>query len=257
MTLIRLYHEAELGQLRVAGLMSRKGTNLRKIILHEQILRQQRKESPYHVAVIFSDNSKSNANEIGSDFSIPVFTYDLESYCEKRDESIRDLKVRKQWEKECMKVLNEFECTVAAYAGYMRKATSVFVNSFIGVNVHPADLTIKGEDKKPKYRGDHVVLDAIRAGEKEIRSTTHLVSNKVDCGKILMVSSPIKVKYPISDDPIETIAGDYQDKLKKAGDWIIFPKTLEYLADGRFAQNHQNGRLYFDGTPIPNGVKLE
>jgi len=256
MTLVRLYHAAELGQLRIAGFMSGSGTNLRKILEHEEKLKAERKKSPFHVAVIFSDNPKSRAVEIGSDFSVPVFTYDLEGFCRKKEKPIKDMPTREEYEKECMKVLNEFHCTVAAYAGYMRKATPVFVNSFLGVNVHPADLTIKREDGKPKYRGDHVVEDAIKEGEKEIRSTTHIVSEKVDCGKILMVSSPVQIEYPILDKNCKNLAQLYQDKLKEVGDWIIFTRTLEYIADGRFARN-SNGELYFDGTPIPNGVRLE
>jgi len=255
MTLVRLYHAAELGQMKVAGFMSGSGTNLRKICEHEEKLKQQRGESPFHVAVIFSDNPKSKAVEIGSNFSIPVFTYDLESFCKTNGKPIKDMLTREEYEKRCMQVLSEFDCTVAAYAGYMRKATPVFVNSFLGVNVHPADLTIKTNDGKPKYRGDHVVRDAIKAEEKEIRSTTHIVSEKVDCGQILMVSSPLKVDYPITDDVLEKISEIYQDRLKERGDWIIFPRTLEFIADGRFARN-SNGNLYFDGTPIPNGVRL-
>ncbi|MBU3913779.1 MAG: formyl transferase [Nanoarchaeota archaeon] len=256
MSLIRLYNAAEVSQLRVAGLMSGSGTNLRKIIEHEQRLKEQRGLSPYHVSVIFSDTPKSKAGEIGADFGIPVFIYDLDSFCKKRGKPSKDMDTRKEYERECMRVLNEFECAVAAYAGYMRKATSVFVNSFLGVNIHPADLTIKSPDGKPRYRGDHVVKDAIQAGEKVIRSTTHLVADKVDCGSILMVSAPLPINYPISDSMLDKIAGHYQDALKERGDWIIFPRTLEYIADGRYARD-KKGILYFDGEKIPNGVRLE
>lgn len=48
---------------------------------------------------------------------------------------------------------------------------------------------------------------------------------------------------------------EHQDRLKKIGDWVIFPKTLESIADGRYSQDEQ-GDLYFDDKSIPDGVKL-
>ncbi len=253
MLLTRLYDAKEAGQLRVAGFMSGGGTNLIKILGHEQRLKEERGESPFHVAVILSDNHKSNASGIGANFGIPAFIYDLESFCSHRGKPLKDMTAREEYERECLKVLNEFECAVAAYAGYMRKATSAFVNSFLGVNVHPADLTLRNPDGKPRYRGEHVVRDALQAGEKTIKSTTHIVAEKVDCGSILMVSEPLDVKYPIPGDVIDRIANYYQDALKAKGDWVIFPKTLEYIADGRFARD-EKGNLYFDGKPIPDGL---
>ncbi len=262
MILTKLYDAAEVGQLNVAGLMSGSGTNLVKIVEHEQELKEERGKSPYHVAVIFSDTHKSKASEIGARFAIPVFIYDLEGFCNKRGKPIKDMATRAEYEKECMKVLNEYECAVAAYAGYMRKATSVFVNSFLGINVHPADLTIKNPDETPKYRGDHAVRDAIRAGEKELRSTTHIVAQNVDCGQVLMVSAPVPVYWPTREvdknyPGREQIMNDkHQNRLKEVGDWVIFPRTLEYIADGKFARD-EDKRLYFDGKHIPQGVRLE
>lgn len=256
MTLVKLYNATEVGQLRVAGFMSVSGTNLVKIVEHEQKLKRERGESPFHVSVILSDNHKSKASEIGTNFGIPVFIYDMDSFYKQRGKPLKDMNTREEYERECLRVLNEFECAVAAYAGYMRKATSAFVNSFLGINVHPADLTIKSPDGRPKYRGDHVVKDAIQAGEKVIRSTTHIVTEKVDCGPILMVSAPLAISYPISDDILDEMAGHYQNSLKEKGDWVIFPRTLEYIADGRYARD-KKGNLYFDGKEIPQGVKLE
>jgi folate-dependent phosphoribosylglycinamide formyltransferase PurN len=255
--LVKLYNYEDAGQMSVVGLISGSGTNLIKIIEHELELKNQRRESPYHVAAIFSDNPKSNANEIGGKFGIPVLTYSLEKYCNLRGKNIRDMQSRVEYEEEVMKFLNKAsECSVFAYAGYMRKASPVFINSAIGVNVHPADLTVISPDGRRKYRGDHAVRDAIKAGEREIRSTTHIVTDEVDGGPILMVSAPLQVSHPISGDILDRMSEHYQSALKEKGDWVIFPKTLEYIADGRFAKDSED-RLYFDGKPIPNGVRLE
>ena len=47
-----------------------------------------------------------------------------------------------------------------------------------------------------------------------------------------------------------------QERLKENGDWIIFPKTIEYIARGRFGQD-ESGLLYYNGEPIPKGLRLE
>ncbi len=255
MKLKKLYDPEELGQLKVAGFMSGSGSNLIKIIEHEVHLKEERGQSPFHVPIIFSDNHLSKANEIGARFGLPVFIYDLDGFCNRRGTSTKDMGTREEYERECMKGLNEFECDVAAYAGYMRKATSVFVNAFLGVNVHPADLTII-KDGKPKYRGDHAVRDAIKECEEEIRSTTHIVTGEVDCGPVLMLSQPLEITYPIAEEIIDEMAGHYQNALKEKGDWEIFPRTLEYIADGRFARD-ATGKLYFDEKAIPSGLRFE
>ena len=47
-----------------------------------------------------------------------------------------------------------------------------------------------------------------------------------------------------------------QDRLKEAGDWVVFPMTLQYVAEGRFAAD-ESGAVYFDGEPVPAGLRLE
>lgn len=255
MVLTQLYDPSKNGQLRIAGFMSGKGSNLIKILDHEKKLKEERGTSPFHVAVIFSDNYKSNASAIGDAYGIRVFLNGMDNFFEKRGKSIKDKLTRVMYEMECMEVLSKFECPVAAYAGYMRRATPVFVNAFLGVNVHPADLTLKNSDGNPKYRGDHAVKDAILAGERFLSSTTHIVDKRVDCGNILMVSKPLDINYPLPKN-IEEFSGNVQDALKEVGDWIIFPKTLEYIADGRYTRD-EDGKLYFDEKEIPNGLRLE
>jgi phosphoribosylglycinamide formyltransferase-1 len=144
----------------------------------------------------------------------------------------------------------------------MSIATQPLISSFLGVNVHPADLTILNEDGKRKYTGDEAVLNAILAREKYIRSTTHVVEHEVDGGKILMVSAPVEVVLPKNFDyknkeSLKKIADGHQSRLKEAGDWKIFPRTLELISQGRFARDNWNQGLYFDGKPVQNGIRFE
>lgn len=259
MALKELYHP-EIGRMRIAGLMSGSGSNLRKIIEHGRKIEADEGRAPYQVVVIFSDNPKSNAEKIGKDYGIPVVVRDLGAFYIERGKPRKDLIVRAEFDDGTVKALKPFNVDVGAYAGYMSIATEQLINAFVGVNVHPADLSIMTGGKR-KYTGDHAVRDAILAGEKNLRSTTHIIESQVDYGRILMVSRPLAVNLPedfdsSNKDQVNMIADQHQNRLKEIGDWAIFPKTLEHLADGKYSQD-EKGNLYFDNKPIPQGLRFE
>jgi len=253
-------HNPSEGTLQVAALMSGSGSNLRKILEKEQELKKKKGGFIYKVVVIFSDTFDSKACEIGKDFDIPVVTRDLRGFYVHRGKARSDLRVREEFDRETIRALAPFEAKVAAYAGYMSIATKPLVEAYLGVNVHPADLSIEVEGKR-KYVGAHVVRDAILAGETSIHSTTHIIEPLVDGGRLLMISSPLPVVLensfnPNNTDAVRSVADFHQKNLKKVGDWVIFPKTLQYIAEGRYAQDDE-GKLFFDGQPIPKGLKLD
>lgn len=254
MTLQRLYNPLN-GKMRVAGLMSGSGTNLIKIIEAAKFPHDY-----FKVALIFTDNLQSNAIQIGKDFDIPVVIRDLDAFCMNRAKPRKDMITREEYDRETAKILADFEIDVAAYAGYMCRATKPLINAALGINGHPADLTILNEEGKRKYTGDAAVKKAILAGEKELRSTVHIVTEQVDYGKILAVSSPIPVQIPANWNPedselVKLIAKEHQERLKIAGDWQIFPRVIRDIAEGKYSQDKQ-GNLYHNNKPIPNGVRL-
>lgn len=231
--------------MRVAGFMSGSGSVLRQIIQNQ---------TNYEVVVIFSNKWNSNACKIGMEFDIPVVVRDLKSYCKSRGVSIYNMKTREDFDKKTVKLINFFEVSVIAYAGYMSIITKPLIYGFVGINVHPADLTILNDNGKRKYVGVHAVKDAILGGETEVRSTTHLLTEKVDGGNILMVSKPVKVNNTENLN-IDNFSNVVQNDLKCVGDYDIFPKTLEYLASGRFSKDVE-GDIYFDGDIINEGIRL-
>lgn len=253
------FHDPKQGKLRVIGLMSGSGTNLRRILEHERQLETQSGASPFELVGIFSDNHQSNANQIGADFSIPVVTSDLRSYCRAKGRPHNDLEVRAEFDALTVRLLAPFEATVAAYAGYMSIATQPLINAFCGVNVHPADLSLERGGQR-RFVGAHPVRDAILAGEKTLCSSTHMIEETVDGGRILMISAPLQVQ--LGDDfdnkdrkMVRSTESHNQDRLKEAGDWVVFPRTLQNIAEGRFAVA-ADGTIHFDGKPIPEGLRL-
>lgn len=244
MTLQPLYDPRN-GVMRVIGFMSGSGTNIRKLLEHQHRMVYQ----AYEIVALFSDKAESNAPPIAKEFDIPVVVRDIRGFYKKRETPLKDLSLRPQFELAALTSLHGYEAVAAAYGGYMSILSPVLVKSYIGVNVHPADLSIKSLDGKPKYRGGHAVADAIHAGESVLRASTHLMNLEVDCGGVLMISNPIPV------NPEMTVEAN-QDFLKTEGDWKIFPKTLEYIANGRYARD-ETGTLHFDGKPIPHGIRID
>lgn len=167
--------------------------------------------------------------------------------------------VRDIFDAATVQTLRPFSVDVVACAGYMRKITSALLNAYTCVNVHPADLSVV-RDGKRDYTGSKAVRKAILAGAHELRASTHVLTEKLDGGPLLMVSSPLLVGIPAGLDMnnsviVDEVASHHQRCLKRVGDWVIFPKTLEYIADGKYAQD-EDGNLYFEDKPIPQGLRL-
>lgn len=249
--------------MRVAAFMSGSGTNIIKLIEREKVLEKKRGSSPFHVVFIFSDRSdgKCRGEKIAYESGIPYFSYDIRRFHQLRGlkRSALDpdgLAARREFDIVAGKLIQAFDIDIIALGGYMSYVTLTGC-----INVHPADLSIMTPDGKRKYVGDHAVLDAIVAGETVLRSSTLWTDQGVDTGPVLMISKPLKIELP---EPLEQLLEDresllkvveeHQERLKEVGDWDIFPRTIEMIAEGRIAFDEQN-RVYVDGKPVPDGYR--
>lgn len=241
--------------MRVAALMSGSGSNL------TQILEDAANGKAYQVVCILTDNPQSNARSIAKQYGIDYEQNDINAFYRQKRLKKTDLSVRGEFDRETVKLLQPYQPDVVAYCGYMSIASPVLVKAFLGVNVHPADLSLLDEAGHRAFVGKHAVRAAILAGEKFLRSTTHLVEETVDGGRLLVRSAPMPVRLPKGFDPkddaqVQKAAAEHQNRLKEQGDWVIFPKTLQWLAEKRFEED-KTGALYFDGKPSPHGVDAE
>jgi phosphoribosylglycinamide formyltransferase 1 len=258
--MLRPLHDPATGPLRAVGLMSGSGSNLRRILERQRALAVERRAAPYEVVAIFSDAWNSKATELGRDFDVPAVLRDIAAFYARRGAPRKDLRLRAEFDAATVEALRPFRAAAAIYAGYMSVATAPLLEAFLGVNVHPADLSVEAGGRR-RFVGDHAVRDAIVAGRTELRSTTHIIEPVVDGGRLLAISPPVRVEVPpgtdLADKPTaKRVAAEHQERLKHAGDWVVFPRTLEWLADGRFAQD-ERGALHFDGRPIPHGLRME
>jgi folate-dependent phosphoribosylglycinamide formyltransferase PurN len=245
----------------VAGFMSGSGTNLVKILEKQAEFASMPGGSPYEVVVVFTDNPAGNAARIAERYGLDCIEEDiLAFYRSKGHATKKDLSLRPAFDERIVHQLTPYRVDAIVLAGYMSVVTAPLLAAFGGriINVHPADLRIL-EGGRRKYTGDYAVRDAILAGEKVLRATTHIVREEVDGGEILMVSSPVQVELPEGlearsparpehRDLWNRIADEHQERLKKTGDWKILPKTLEWLARGRYSSDRE-GRICLDGEP--------
>ena len=251
--------------MRVAAFMSGSGTNIIKLLEHERRLWDREGASPFEVAIIFSDRSDggSRGEAIALDHALPYCSYDIRAFHAQRSlkrsvKTPEGLKARRTYDQVAKRLVAAFDVDVIALGGYMSYVT---LNRC--VNVHPADLSILDEQGNRKYVGDHAVRDAILAGEKTLRASTLWTDEGVDTGPLLMVSKPVPVELPKPVDRVveykvrfQEVVDAHQERLKEAGDWRIFPRSIELIARGRFSLDHK-GRIFLDGKPVPGGYREE
>ena len=271
MSLTPIYDPREGEKMRVACFVSGSGTNARKIIE-----RSTKPDSRYEVALIFTDvrddryyksgKKRCRAKDIAEEHGIPYECEDIRDFYRSRGHKTRrDLSLRPEFDRLVVEKINPHEIDVIALAGYMSITTRPLLEAYDGriVNVHPADLSVmEGGDRK--YVGIHVVRDAILAGEGELRSSTHVVREEVDRGEILMISKPLPVELPEGvdlgllerdDELLAKVVDEHQERLKELGDWVIYPMTLQMIAEGRFALDEQEV-MHFDGRVVLRGHRL-
>lgn len=256
--------------VRVCGFMSGSGTNLVHIIEHQHELQGRVGKPVYEVVLIFTDNKGSRAEEISSEHKIPYICRDINDFYQTRGhKNKRDLSLRPEFDQGTVDTIREYRIDVIALAGYMSIVTEPLLNAYPGriFNVHPADLSIKTAEGRRRFTGLHAVRDAILAGEKELRASTHVVREKVDYGEIILISRPIPVEVP-SDFTLEELdrpenaqrllqlVSEHQDRLKAAGDWVIYPKTLELFSTGRIRFDEKGG-VYIGNHNFENGIRWE
>lgn len=264
--------DPEVGRaMRVACFMSGSGTNTRKII--ERSLQE---DTNYEVVLIFTDvrddridksgEKRCRALDIAEEYGISYECIDiLDFYRSRGHRTKRDLSLRPLFDEMVVRRIEPYKIDVIALAGYMSIISNPLLGRYPGrmVNVHPADLSVMEGDRR-KYVGLHAVRDAILAGERYLYSTTHVVREKVDYGEILIRSKPVPVILPegvtlegLKKDKelLRRVVKENQNRLKEGGDWVIYPLTLQMIAEGRISLDGRGG-VYIDGVLMPNGLRL-
>jgi len=106
--------------------------------------------------------------------------------------SPRSFDVRAEFDAITAETLQQLDVDVVVLLGYLYVLTAPMLDAFPGriLNMHDGEL---------RYAGLHATRDAILAGERETRSTLHVVTEKVDAGPVLAVSEAFPVAPLVAD----------------------------------------------------------
>jgi folate-dependent phosphoribosylglycinamide formyltransferase PurN len=79
--------------------------------------------------------------------------------------------------------------------GYLYVLTEPMLDAFPGriFNIHDADLRLRNAEGGPRYPGLHSTRDAIAAGERQTRSSMHVVTAELDGGPVIARSKSFPV----------------------------------------------------------------
>lgn len=187
-------HDATSHELRVAFLCSRRAPGL------PYLLDAARPGLWRLVAGVTSD-LESEAPRLLEAAGVPAVTHDITAFYRARGAGLRDLTVRRDYDRATLELLRPFRPDLVVLCGYLHIVTAPLLEAYPGrvINLHDADLSVTGPDGLPKYRGLRSTRDAIVAGEMETRSTVHLATPAVDVGPPLVRSWAFPT-HPLVDD---------------------------------------------------------
>jgi len=148
------------------------------------------------VCCLTSADSLSDAPLLDS-YGVPLITHPVRAFYAAHAPGCRlsDRDVRMAYDRESAVRLTAYRPDVIVLAGYLLLLTSPMLTAYAGriINVHHSDLQRRDAGGAPRYKGLRAVRDAILAGERETRSTAHLVTMTLDDGPLLARSEP----YPV------------------------------------------------------------
>ena len=161
----------------IAVFISGTGSNLLNLIKHSKL-----KNSKFSIKIILSNNKKAAGLKYAKKYRIPFEIINYEN--------------KKMAEKNSLSKLKEKKIKIICLAGFMKILSADFIKRFKGkiLNIHPSLL--------PKYKGLNTHNRALKNKEKYSGCSVHLVSSKLDSGKIILQK---KVRVYKNDNP-ETLA---------------------------------------------------
>ncbi len=184
-----------LNKIPTAVFISGKGSNLKNLIKFSLL-----KRSPIVIKIVISNKIKAKGLLFAKKYKIKKKIFNFS------DQQIAEKNILKDLKKNKIKLI--------CLAGFMKILSKKFIKNFKGkiLNIHPSLL--------PKYKGLNTHERVIKSKEKYSGCTVHLVTSKLDSGKILMQK---KVKISKTETP-HTL----KNKILKQ-EHLLYPKVLMKL----------------------------
>jgi folate-dependent phosphoribosylglycinamide formyltransferase PurN len=118
---------------------------------------------------------------------IPLISHPIRSFYRSYGRKISDMTIRRHYDAATAQLLFPLCLDALVLLGYLYVITEPLLVLYPEriLNVHDSDL--------PSYPGLHATRDAIIAGEKETRSSVHIVTRQLDAGPVVVRSEPFPV----------------------------------------------------------------
>ena len=180
-------------KINTAVFISGRGSNLKSLIIHSK-----KKNSPMIIRLVISNNLKAKGLIYAKKSKIKTYVIDF-----------KNVNIS---EKKLLEKLFKFKINLICLAGFMKILSGNFIKKFKKpiLNIHPSLL--------PKYKGLNTHRKVINNKEKYSGSTVHLVSSKLDSGRIIL-QKKIKVTKFDNEKTLEK-------KILKI-EHILYPKAVK------------------------------
>mgnify|MGYP006274627661 CR=1 FL=1 len=258
---------------RVVVFLSGSGSNAERVLE----LSRATPKPPFRVVALVTDSpQKSRATQIAETYGIPLLENDIRSFYRERGlhrVTIRTEEgraAREAWTDAVREQLADVRPDFGVLAGFVPLTN--LVGDFPCLNVHPGDLTVL-KDGERHLIGLHTVPveRAMLAGMDSLRSSVILAEpyvgggDNMDSGPLLGLSPAVPVDWRGATveelrkcmsarpetrpkggfgDALEELAKHNLTRLKENGDWIVLPRVVADVADGRFGLDEQRNLFY-------------
>ncbi len=182
-------------KINIAVFISGRGSNLRSLIK-----KYKAKYSPITIKLVISSNPNAKGLMYAKQSKIKSY--------------VTNLKKKNISEKKLLKKLSDNNIDLICLAGFMKILSKNFIKKFNNpiLNIHPSLL--------PKYKGLNTHKRVIKKKEKYSGATVHLVSEKLDSGKIVL-QKKIKISKNENEETLEK-------KVLKI-EHVLYPKAIKKL----------------------------
>ena len=185
---------------KVAVLISGNGSNLQSLIDNFK------KESLIDIKCVISNKENAFGLERATKANIDNFFVDHTKF-----------KTREEFDKELIKILEEYDPDLIVLAGFMRILSELFVDKYIGklINIHPSLL--------PKYPGLETHKKVIENKDSHHGVTIHYVDKTLDGGPICAQS-----QMEVKTDNIKDLKNQIHQIEHK-----MYPLVIKQIAEGK------------------------
>ena len=165
------------GKKNIAVLISGRGSNLKSLIKYSK-----KKKSLYKIVIVISNNINAKGLSVAKKSKIKNYYI---KYLDKIN-----------FENRVLKLLKKHRINLICLAGFMKILSKKFIKKFSKpiLNIHPSLL--------PKYKGLDTHRRAIKNKDKYSGATVHIVTEKLDSGKII-VQERVKILKSDKENTLE------------------------------------------------------